>query len=367
LHATLFSRDGAWYVLDESRHGTFLQGQRLKRGEPAAVRHGDRLRFGDCEFVVQSSAPAHDAERIDPLQYRLSVQTVDLSAAVDASRVLQSALELPERLGNAATEAQMYAAACEYLVKTLSPAIAAAYVTVGDADSKLEVLGRAARDGEGARPELLRPIVSRRILQRLRDAPDSVVFLQRKLADATLDATVNSCTRSLGASWLEADALDRPTVLHIVGDQVLGDGEQLVAQYLRLVSTLLRQHMRTLRNAHLATYFSPKVVELLMKKGGRALIEGSPRLSCCTSLFFDVRGSSPAIAAAALDLTRVYTELRAIIEDVTDAIFETDGTIIDYAGDGVFAAWGIPFEQRAIQGQPRRPLRVPPRLSPRQA
>jgi class 3 adenylate cyclase len=345
LHATLFQRDGLWYVLDESRHGTYLAGQRVAHGEPVPLTDGDRLRFGDCEFVVQLPGAGHDSARAqsEP-SYRVSVQTVDLAAAVDAARVLQSALELPERLGRASSEAAMYEAACEYLVATLAPAIAAAYVTVSDADGAFELLGRADRGALGHARHDLQPVVSRRIVQRLRDAPETVFFLQRQHPELTLDATVSSATRVVGASWLEADGLGRPTVLHVVGDQVLGEGEQLIAQYLRLVSTLVRQHLRTLRNAHLANYFSPKVLKLLMQNGGRGMIEGEPRLTLCTSLFFDVRGSSLAISSA-MDLTGIYEDLRAIIGDVSEAVFETDGTIIDYAGDGVFAAWGIPFPQ----------------------
>lgn len=346
VHATLFQREGRWFAVDESRHGTFLDGKRLAHGEPAELGDAVALRFGDCGFIVQLAEEGESELGESEANYRVSVQTVDLAASVNVSRILQSALELPERLGGAPTESAMYAAACEYLVATLAPAIATAYVVVCDADGNLDLLGRADRGGPDAeRPDLVKPVVSRRILQRLRAAPDSVVFLQKRIEDLTLDATVNATTRILGASWLEADELGRPTVLYAVGDYVLSQGEELVAPYLSLVGTLVRQHVRTLRNAHLANYFSPKIVQLLMRNGGRPMIEGEARLSCCTSLFFDLRGSSLAVASSARDLTRVHEELRIVIGDVTDAVFETDGTIIDYAGDGVFAVWGVPFPQ----------------------
>lgn len=346
VHASLFARDGTWYVLDESRYGTFVDGWRVPHKKPIPLPDGVGLRFGDCSFLVQlDGGVTRDAFDADSA-YRVSVQTVDLAASVNVARILQSALELPERLGCASNEPSMYNAACEYLVNTLAPALVAAYVVVCDADGNLDVLGRADRGGADAeRPDLLKPTVSRRILQRLRSAPQSVVFLQRRLDGMSLDATVSASTRILGASWLEADAMGRPTVLYAIGDHVLAEGEELVAQYLSLVGTLVRQHLRTLRNAHLANYFSPKIVQLLMKKGGRALIEGEARLASCTSLFFDVRGSSLAVASSATDLTCVHEELRAVIGDVTDAVFDADGTIIDYAGDGVFAVWGVPFPQ----------------------
>lgn len=51
-HATLFLRDGQWYVREEVgvRNGTFVNGQRLAAGEEKVVSHGDRLRFGLVEL-----------------------------------------------------------------------------------------------------------------------------------------------------------------------------------------------------------------------------------------------------------------------------------------------------------------------------
>lgn len=51
-HATLFFRDGQWYLREEVgvRNGTFLNGQRLVAGEERTVSHGDRLRFGLVEL-----------------------------------------------------------------------------------------------------------------------------------------------------------------------------------------------------------------------------------------------------------------------------------------------------------------------------
>lgn len=51
-HATLFLRDGQWYVREEVgvRNGTFVNGQRLAAGEERPFSHGDLLRFGLVEL-----------------------------------------------------------------------------------------------------------------------------------------------------------------------------------------------------------------------------------------------------------------------------------------------------------------------------
>ncbi|MCX7895393.1 MAG: FHA domain-containing protein, partial [Thermoanaerobaculum sp.] len=50
-HATLFFRDGQWYLREEVgvRNGTFVNGRRLQTGEAHPISSGDRLRFGLVE------------------------------------------------------------------------------------------------------------------------------------------------------------------------------------------------------------------------------------------------------------------------------------------------------------------------------
>lgn len=62
-------------------------------------------------------------------------------------------------------------------------------------------------------------------------------------------------------------------------------------------------------------------------------------------MFFDLRGFSLSAEASADDLLPLAQDLRQVMDIVTDEVFRTRGTIIDYQGDGVFAAWGVPFAQ----------------------
>ncbi|MET0390352.1 MAG: adenylate/guanylate cyclase domain-containing protein [Polyangiales bacterium] len=346
LHATLSHRDGVWYVSDESRLGTYLDGIKLPARELTPIHDGAKLSFGDCEFVAELAADvdSHTAFGHDGT-YTMSAQSVDLTA-IDTRKVLQSALELPLRLGGATSERALYGAACDYLISALAPAIATAYVALTSDDEGVKIIGRANRpDIRDSQREIMKPIVSRRVYQRLREAPESVLFLHRRSNDMTFSATVSGATRVLGASLLETDAHGRSTILYAVGDHALDEGVELVAQYMALVATLLRQHLSTLRRVNLAKYFSPNVVRLLTQRDGAAAVEGEPVMMRATSLFFDVRGSSPALDASAHELADLYADLRRVIDLVTELVFQSEGTIIDYAGDGVFAAWGVPFPQ----------------------
>jgi class 3 adenylate cyclase len=344
--------DGNWYVTDCSRRGTFIDDTRLVVGDPTPLRDGDGLRFGECEFTASiggaSAEPIMDADD----GFTLTLEDAD-PASIDASRVLKSALELPELFAHATTEGAIYDASCEYLVNTLFPAIASAYVTLTSANGSTEVLGKAERPQNltpvGMETQPRGPLVSRRVLQRLRENPRSVLFLERAGADSVLSITVSGSVRAFGAALLEIDALGRVAILHVTCDHGVTVGGQLIAPYLQLIATLVRQHLTTLRRAHLTKFFSPKIIDLLDRQEGRALLEGEPRVITATSLFFDVRGSSLPLDSSAEDLSVVYHDLRQIISTVTDTVFESEGTIIDYAGDGVFAAWGAPLPQ-ANQG-----------------
>jgi class 3 adenylate cyclase len=44
-------------------------------------------------------------------------------------------------------------------------------------------------------------------------------------------------------------------------------------------------------------------------------------------------------------LINFHSDLRTVIDAVTNEVFQSDGTVIDYQGDGIFAAWGVPFDQ----------------------
>jgi class 3 adenylate cyclase len=342
LHATIAYRNGAWYITDESRRGTFVRGEKLRPKEPSAILDGDAIRFGDCEFAAQTSGPEEDSLGPEG-SYTLSSQAVDLGA-IDATRVLASVLTLPARLSLASEESGIYSAACEYLVSALSPVIATAYACVFSPEGDVQVLGRANRaDVSSLRGEILKPIMSRRIARRLLEAPESVLFIQRNYGDATFSATVDGAPHALGASLLESDAAGNHTMLYAVGDMALVRGGELVAQYLRLVSTLVRQHLLTLRRSHLSRCFSPQILELLGQRDGAAALSGEPTVTQATSLFFDVRGSSLRLDATPQDLAQVYQDLRRVLSIATESVFAAGGTIIDYAGDAVFAVWGVPF------------------------
>jgi class 3 adenylate cyclase len=336
LHTRLINKPDGWFVADLGRSGTYLNESKLVPLIPTLLRPDDVIRIGEFRFRVLRSPGTE--ESLD--RYHMRVATIDL-AHLDAAMVLKSAMELPAVLGEAGSEAEVYARACTYLISALRPAISAVYVVVArpDQEGQTDILAREA-SGHAARP-----LLSRRVIDAVCEAKESVVFLHEHDPEAALQATVLPSTRAVGACLIEYAPDGAPVVIYMVGEHIIDHGEEMLASYLRLVATLTQQHIATLRRVALTKYFSPNVVQLLMQRGGSSAAEGQPQVAEVTSMFFDLRGFSLEAEASADDLLPLAQDLRQVMDIVADEVFRTHGTIIDYQGDGCFAAWGVPFEQ----------------------
>lgn len=346
VHARLICESGRWCLWDQSAAGTLLDGVRVPPGTSVPVSDGARLTVGSYSFTLKLAA-AGDEHFDDTAEAfgEITVSRID-PVALDTRCILDSALELPGRLAEASAEPAALAVACGYLVNALDPVITSAFVVeTGDqAAISPRVLARHQREPGPTTAELPPPALSRRIIGRALREPHSVVFLTRSRPDVPLDATVVAETNSVGACVLGEGPSGRPWLIYVLGEQGLVRDQDLVAKYLTLVATLTRQHLLTLRRARMARYFSPKVLDLLMQGGADSEAMGPPRVLRATAFFLDLRGFSRTVDATA-DLLGLEGRLSEIITRVTEAIFEFQGIVIDYQGDAVFAAWGVPFPQ----------------------
>ena len=115
---------------------------------------------------------------------------------------------------------------------------------------------------------------------------------------------------------------------------------ETVAHYLAL------QQFHRLQS-QVGQFFSPVLRRLLSEEDLRKVLQ--PRRATVTVLFFDLRGFSAATEAAdgdSLDeFLHHHETLTQVMTEITDAIFERDGVVIDYQGDAVLACWGAPHEQ----------------------
>jgi len=108
-----------------------------------------------------------------------------------------------------------------------------------------------------------------------------------------------------------------------------------------LVASLLSAREKQRIQDQMSAFFSPGLREK-MRGGDQQALE--PAMTDCTVIFVDRRGSSKIMETAKSD-EQILHQLRDnqdIVGEITQTIFDHDGVITDFSGDGVLALWGWP-------------------------
>jgi class 3 adenylate cyclase len=110
-----------------------------------------------------------------------------------------------------------------------------------------------------------------------------------------------------------------------------------------LVLRQVRGLLERRRLTALFTQYVPSAVakELIASGRAQAATEGSRHV--VTTLFCDLRGFTPM--AATLTPGQVRELLNVYYEVLSAAVMDNDGTLLQYTGDEIFAAFGAPIEQ----------------------
>jgi GGDEF domain-containing protein len=88
-------------------------------------------------------------------------------------------------------------------------------------------------------------------------------------------------------------------------------------------------------------YFSPQILQAILKEPSKLKVGGQRRE--VTVLFSDIR--SFTTIAEHLPPAALSTFLQEYFNEMTEAVFATDGILDKYIGDAVMAFWGAPIEQ----------------------
>ncbi len=136
-----------------------------------------------------------------------------------------------------------------------------------------------------------------------------------------------------------------PVYLYVAAKQSNPVSAESYTSFLRLagslVASLLAARERQRIEEQLSSHFSPALRRIL-REGRVEMLK--PALAECTVLFGDRRGVSELMEAASTDL-EILDQLREnqeIMGHISKTVFEYDGVITDFAGDGVLALWGWP-------------------------
>ncbi|NNE90028.1 MAG: adenylate/guanylate cyclase domain-containing protein [Verrucomicrobiales bacterium] len=141
------------------------------------------------------------------------------------------------------------------------------------------------------------------------------------------------------------DESGRPVYQYVVVRQATETAAASFVPFLRLIASLVASLLQAREEQRIqdrmATYFSP-ALRSVMGREDEALFE--PAMVDCSVVFADRRGSSRILEKANTDeeiLDRLR-ENQEIVSEITGTVFEHEGVITDFSGDGALALWGWP-------------------------
>lgn len=297
----------------------------------------------------QSMQPALNYEEIEVLDdYSLRLQL----------KLLQQ--ELPEKvLAGWTTEQELMTKAADF-IKTALPGqrgVSAAFIAVehDGLARTFEILNQDPSSRADFRIsgtllneiELANPKASDSYLWSSTDSEAAELSAETTLRRVNWVAILPLASMDEAAS-LYRDHHGRLVYLYVEARQATSASASTFTPFLRLIVSLVasllsaREQQRV--QDQLSDHFSPALRRIL--QAGR-VNELKPTLTECTVLFCDRRGSSRAWERATSDeeIFAFLAENQEIISDVCSIVFEHEGVITDFAGDGVLALWGWPVTE----------------------
>ena len=146
------------------------------------------------------------------------------------------------------------------------------------------------------------------------------------------------------------DAQGRPVFIYVETRQASNTSARVFVPFIRLIASLIsslvssRQRQRI--QDQMSAYFSPGLRRHLRDGNEEAL---DITMASCTVIFCDRRASARDAEKANSDeeTLAMLRENQAFVSELTEIIFEHDGVITDFSGDGVLAIWGWPEPESA--------------------
>jgi class 3 adenylate cyclase len=152
------------------------------------------------------------------------------------------------------------------------------------------------------------------------------------------------------------DSEGRPVYLYVETRQSFEAAATAFVPFLRLIASLVASLLSAREKQRIqdqmSAYFSPTLREV-MQEGDQSALE--PAMVDCTVLFADRRGHSRILEMARTD-EEILVQLREnqkVVGRITQKVFDHEGVITDFAGDGALALWGWPTWLEGAELHPR--------------
>ena len=240
-------------------------------------------------------------------------------------------------IGQAATEDDIWANAARALVEARGLGVSsAAVLELAEGDRVTALCEHGARTRGW----------SRRGMAAALERPGETAVFERGGAGGSADrATMMGDSQYVACHAPVLAHAGGALVLCAEGRAMLGDGRANFTHFLGIVSELAVQAVLQVRRSRISRYVSPSVASLLAR-GGTDTLEQAPHWMHAACVFLDLQGFSGMVEGDEQALTEVHGRVRGVMDALARAVFEQQGMVVDFTGDGLFAAFGVPAEQQ---------------------
>lgn len=230
------------------------------------------------------------------------------------------------------------------------------------ADAEPVVLAEdAAMDRLAAKP------VSRSLVQAaIAEAPNPVAYCWGPLAGAALvpsgqpaAAGRPPATAYEGIDWAICCAMsvpgEPPILFYLAGathegvrpghagvSGTLRDAARLVGLVADMIGrTMVVERLQTWQT-RLSHFFSDRLVSRILDADATEAL--APHIRETTVMFFDIRGFSLLTEGGLERILEHQGDLRRVLTAMTQCVFDHEGVVIRYMGDGILACWNVPYD-----------------------
>ena len=361
-------KDGSVVVRDQSKNGTYLNGQKVKE---AVLSDNDEIQIGRTKLAFRASSAARDFEKdfnfVDPavrtiigvseaIQHKPARE--DAAALAKDHARLGILYELGASLSSSTNLSEVLGTVMEKVMELFRPD--EAFLLLRDKSGELVPTIVRTREGQ---TKIDHVAISKAIMNRVLQEEVAILSSDAQ-ADARFGGKDTSVFQSQVRSFICAPLKGKTGVigmLHLHSKRAVG---AYAEEDLRLLTGVANQAALAVENARLyhtvqnqakiranfERFLSPNVVEQIVD--GSKKIELGGKSQEVTVLFSDIRGYTTLSEKLTAD--QMIRLLNDYFQEMTAEIFRFDGSLDKFIGDALLAVFGSPFKgpddaERAIQ------------------
>ncbi|MBI2921851.1 MAG: FHA domain-containing protein [Planctomycetes bacterium] len=361
-------KDGSVVVRDQSKNGTYLNGQKVKE---AVLSDNDEVQIGRTRLAFRASSAARDFEKdfafVDPavrtiigvseaIQHKPARE--DAAALAKDHARLGILYEMGASLSSSTNLSEVLGTVMEKVMELFRPD--EAFLLLRDKSG--ELVPKIVRTREG-QTKIDHVAISKAIMNRVLQEEVAILSSDAQ-ADARFGGKDTSVFQSQVRSFICAPLKGKTGVigmLHLHSKRAVG---AYAEEDLRLLTGVANQAALAFENALLyhkvqkeekmranfQRFLSPNVVEQIVD--GSKKIEMGGKSQEVTVLFSDIRGYTTLSEKLTAD--QMIRLLNDYFQEMTAEVFRCDGSLDKFIGDALLAVFGSPFKgpddaERAIQ------------------